>query len=93
MENQNTKLLWKLQVPSKSEPRKLHIVEIYTDGELRCECFASEMKKVCSHMRKARDFIDRLADTINEKYPAGDYPTNTGKIKKVIPTGEPPKYQ
>lgn len=92
MENQNTKLLWKLQVPSKSEPGSHHIVEIYTSGDMRCDCYACRMGNVCNHMRKTRDRIDELADTINEKYPEGDYPTNTGKIKKVIPTGEPPKY-
>lgn len=68
MENQNTKLLWKLQVPSKSEPGKLHIVEIYTDGELRCDCVANQMGKVCSHMKKTSIFLDGLLKKIKEKY-------------------------
>ncbi len=91
MENQNTKLLWKLKIPSKSEPGTFHIVEIYTNGEMRCDCFAAEMKKVCHHIRKVRNFIERLSDKVLEKYPLDKYPTKPQVIvKKVIPKGESP---
>jgi len=43
------KLIWKFRVPSKSSLGKFHIVEIYENGELRCDCIAGSMNKFCRH--------------------------------------------
>ena len=92
VDSNNPKLIWKVRMPSKSSPGEFHVVEVYDSGDIRCDCLAAEMSKVCDHMRKTRDFIEVLSEKISNKYPKKDYPTKIpAKVTKVIPTGDPPK--
>lgn len=62
------KLIWRLRVPSKSKPGTFHVVEIYDSGDMRCDCWANEHGKVCSHMKKTRLYIKVLLSKMGKLY-------------------------
>ena len=39
------------KVKSRSNPDTYHIVSLYDDGHLECDCIAGQMKKVCHHQK------------------------------------------
>ena len=83
----NPKLIWRLQVPSKSKPGTFHIVEVYDSGDMRCDCMANEFGKVCDHMKKTLTYIKTLAVKMENKYGerTKDNNQNTKKGKPVSP--------
>jgi len=64
----NPKLIWRLKVPSKSHPGTFHIVEVYDSGDMRCDCIANQMGKVCSHMKKTITYIKVLLYKMEKLY-------------------------
>jgi len=45
------------RIPSKSEPGKYHIVELFSDGHLECDCVAGVFKRECSHKIAAKAML------------------------------------
>ncbi len=64
----NPKLIWRLRVPSKSHPGTYHIVEIYDSGDMRCDCVAAEMGKVCRHMQDTLFYLKQLTAKLDKNY-------------------------
>jgi len=68
VDTKNPKLIWRLRVPSKSNPGTFHIVEMYETGDMRCDCWANEHGKVCSHMKKTLFFSKQLVKKMEKNY-------------------------
>ncbi len=51
-----THLLARWRVKSKSKPGKFHIVEVYSDGQYRCDCTAGIYLRECSHKIKVKRY-------------------------------------
>jgi hypothetical protein len=47
----------KRRVRSKSEPGTYHIVELYWDGHLECDCIAGRMNSICDHQKRFAEWI------------------------------------
>jgi hypothetical protein len=62
-----SKLILKLRVPSKSTPGIFHIVEIYESGEMRCDCIAGERKKFCRHKQIILKRLETLIKDIKKQ--------------------------
>lgn len=70
METKKQQLLIEFKIPSISELGQMHIVKIYNDGEIVCDCVAYQMKKikVCRHQKVAIRTLENLVKKIKEKY-------------------------
>jgi len=40
------------RVESKSNPGTFHVVSLFGDGHMECECTAGIMKNICGHQKK-----------------------------------------
>jgi len=50
----------KIRVPSRSENGEFHIVEIYQNGEMKCDCpFSVFKKKDCRHIQLVKNYVIR----------------------------------
>ena len=48
----------KFRIKSKSEPGKFHIVELFNDGRLECDCPAGCFRKIeCRHIKIVKNHI------------------------------------
>jgi hypothetical protein len=54
----------RFKIPSKSEPGHFHIVELWSDGSLECDCVAGSYKRECRHKK----FIKEHLKLFGEKY-------------------------
>ena len=56
------KPIYKFKIRSKSHKDKIHIVELYKDGSLKCDCPKSVYKQgECSHKKQAKEIIEKNA--------------------------------
>ncbi len=39
------------KMKSHSNPGSYHVVSLYADGHLECDCIAGEMKGICNHQK------------------------------------------
>lgn len=46
--------IYRFKVPSKSEPKKFHIIEVFKDGHSECDCVASSYNQPCRHIKIGR---------------------------------------
>ena len=46
----------KWYVRSKSDPKKLYLVEKMADGSFRCNCWAGFYKRDCSHKKMIKEY-------------------------------------
>lgn len=70
MEDKKTQLLIEFKIPSISEKGQMHIIKIYSDGNIVCDCIAYKMKKVkiCRHQKVAIKTLESLIKRIKERY-------------------------
>lgn len=52
-------LIAKFRVPSKSEKGKFHIVRMFKNRELECDCIAGQFRQECSHIRKVKEKLSK----------------------------------
>ena len=50
----------KYRVRSKSHPDKFHIVMVWKDGGMYCDCMAGSMKKPCRHKDIVGNYLKKL---------------------------------
>lgn len=60
------KLILKMGVPSRREPERIHTVELYEDGNMRCSCMAGEMRKFCHHQKTEGKYLKDLVRKIEK---------------------------
>ena len=70
--NQNHKkifprVLIRWNVPSRSEPGKNRTVEIYENGNMRCNCVAGQMTKFCHHQQVVVKELESLLEKIKKE--------------------------
>ena len=44
-------------IPSKSVPGDRHTVEVYKNGEIKCECIRSFYRMKCNHIREVEKLL------------------------------------
>jgi len=50
--------VYKFKVESKSEKGKFHIVKVYKDERIECNCFAGLMKQSCGHSEIVKKHLE-----------------------------------
>lgn len=53
-------------VASRSEKGKFRTVEVYEDGNMRCNCTAGDMQRFCYHQKKTGKWLKDLVRLIQE---------------------------
>lgn len=61
------KLLFIIGVPSRSEPGVIRKVEVYSNGDMSCDCPARN-SLLCWHKEKVLRLLEKLAADIKVKY-------------------------
>ena len=64
----NPKLIWRWRIKSKTRKDLYHIVEVYSNGDMRCSCEAHQWDNPCWHLEKVKKFLNQLVYNINKKY-------------------------
>ena len=57
----------RLRVPSHSEKGKFHIVEIFADNHLECDCVCGSYNQPCSHTKIVRNYLNNAKQKNNRK--------------------------
>jgi hypothetical protein len=47
-------------VASRSEKGKFRTVEVYENGDMRCNCFAGDLNKFCYHQQRTGKWLKEL---------------------------------
>lgn len=50
----------RFKVPSKSEKGEFHIVEVFSDGHLECDCVAGNYKQPCRHIKTVKAHLKNV---------------------------------
>lgn len=54
------KPIFKFKIRSKSDKKIVHIVELYKDGSLKCDCPKSTYKQgECNHIKVVKEYIQK----------------------------------
>jgi len=68
IEEQRPKIVRSISIPSKSVKGRSYIVEIYSSGDMDCQCVAHQMGKVCSHELKALAILEKTVARARKKH-------------------------
>jgi len=47
----------KYKVPSRSTKGDFHLVKIFKDGEMFCDCIGNSFGKECHHIKKVKNYL------------------------------------
>jgi hypothetical protein len=72
-------------VASRSEKGKFRTVEVYENGDMRCNCFAGDMSKFCHHQKETGKWLKELLKKIEVENKV-DFNTIELKEKKKCKT-------
>lgn len=56
----------KFKVPSKSKPKEFHVVEMFADNHLECNCISGGYKQPCSHKKIIKAYLNKCQQTKNK---------------------------
>ncbi len=45
--------------PDTGKPLELHLIELFSDGKLYCDCIAGKMGRLCWHKIKVYNYVSR----------------------------------
>ena len=57
----------RFKILSNSKPGKFHIVEIFKDGHLECDCVAGSYKQPCHHIKVVKNHLSKCHQNQNKK--------------------------
>ncbi|MBU0777499.1 hypothetical protein KKF82_04505 [Patescibacteria group bacterium] len=49
----------RFKVPSNSELGEFHIIEVFSDGHLECDCVAGNYKQPCRHIKTVKNHLSK----------------------------------
>lgn len=57
----------RFKIPSHSEQGEFHIIEVFSDGHLECDCVAGSYKQPCRHIKIVKNHLSKCHQNQKKK--------------------------